>query len=48
MSLGLLLMGPSYGVGVILTVYGALYGGAKYVVSGIVLMALPVLSLASA
>lgn len=48
MSLGLMIMGLSYGVGLLLTSYGALYGGAKYVASGIAAMLFAVMLLASA
>jgi hypothetical protein len=48
MSLGLMLMGLSYGVGLILTAHGALYGGARYVVAGICGMGFAFLLLLSA
>jgi len=48
MSVGLMLMGMSYGVGLLLTSYGALYGGAKYVTTGVAAMAFAFLLLASA
>ena len=48
MSLGLMLMGLSYGAGLLLTAHGALYGGAKYVTAGIACMAFAFLLLFSA
>lgn len=48
MSSGLMLMGLSYGVGLLLTSYGALYGGAKYVTAGVAAVAFAFLLLASA
>lgn len=48
MSLTLLLMGLSYGFGLLFTSYGALYGGAKYVTIGFVGMAFAFLMLVSA
>ena len=48
MSFGLMLMGFSYGAGLLLTSYGALYGGAKYIVPGIAAMGFAFLLLASA
>lgn len=48
MSIGLTVMGLSYGVGLLLTSYGALYGGAKYVTTGIAGMGFAFLLLFSA
>lgn len=48
MSVGLMLMGTSYGIGLLLTSYGALYGGAKYVTVGVVAMAFALLLLVTA
>jgi hypothetical protein len=48
MSFGLMLMGLSYGAGLLLTAHGALYGGAKYIVPGIAAMGFAFLLLASA
>lgn len=48
MSFGLMVMGLSYGLGLLCTSYGALYGGAKYVTAGVAAMAFAFLLLASA
>jgi len=45
---GILLLGTSYGVGLISVSYGALYGGARWVAFGIFWMLFAVLLLASA
>ena len=48
MSLGLTIMGLSYGFGLLSVSYGALYGGARYVVAGIIGMVFGILLLGSA